>query len=290
MDTREFPTMRSILHPSDFSAASEVAFAHALKAALIAKAGLTLLHVSPDMTAEWSDFPGVRETLERWGLLRPDSPRSAVPGLGIDVKKAIAHDRNPVSSVLRYLEHQPADLIVLAPHHHDSRMSWFHHSFSEPVARESGQATLFVPHGVRGFVSVHDGSASLGNVLIPVAAAPRAQPAIAAAARVVSQLSQSEGTFTLLHVGSAGDMPILNTPQVPGWNWDRVTTSGDVIEAILGTAGQTKAGLIVMTTNGREGFLDALRGSHSERVLRRTPCALLAIPERALLRWVVEVE
>jgi hypothetical protein len=25
-------------------------------------------------------------------------------------------------------------------------------------------------------------------------------------------------------------------------------------------------------------FLDALRGSHSERVLRRTPCPLLAIP------------
>jgi nucleotide-binding universal stress UspA family protein len=45
-----------------------------------------------------------------------------------------------------------------------------------------------------------------------------------------------------------------------------------------------------MTTNGRDGFLDALRGSHSERVLHRTPCALLAIPERALLRRVVEVE
>ena len=41
------PIIDSILHPSDFSAASEVAFAHALKAALIAKAQLTVMHVSP---------------------------------------------------------------------------------------------------------------------------------------------------------------------------------------------------------------------------------------------------
>jgi nucleotide-binding universal stress UspA family protein len=36
-----------------------------------------------------------------------------------------------------------------------------------------------------------------------------------------------------------------------------------------------------MTTDGRNGFLDALRGSHSERVLQRTPCPLLAIPVEA---------
>jgi hypothetical protein len=73
------PIIGSILHASDFSAASEVAFAHALKAALIAKSQLTIMHVFPNMTTEWTDFPGVRETLARWGLLPPDSPRSAVP-------------------------------------------------------------------------------------------------------------------------------------------------------------------------------------------------------------------
>jgi nucleotide-binding universal stress UspA family protein len=115
------PIIGSILHPSDFSAASEVAFAHALKAALIAKALLTVMHVSPSMTAEWTDFPGVRETLARWGLLPPDSPRSAVPSLGIDVRKVIAHDHDPVKSVLAFLEQHPADLIVLATHQHEGR-------------------------------------------------------------------------------------------------------------------------------------------------------------------------
>ena len=141
------PIIDSILHPSDFSAASEVAFAHALKAALITKAQLTVMHVSPGMTTEWTDFPGVRDTLARWGLLPPDSPRSAVPALGIDVRKVMAYDHDPVKSVLAFLEGHPADLIVLATHQHEGRSRWLRQSVAEPVARQAGQMTLFIPHG-----------------------------------------------------------------------------------------------------------------------------------------------
>ena len=147
------PIIDSILHPSDFSAASEVAFAHALKAALIAKSHLTVMHVSPSMTAEWTDFPGVRETLAQWGLLPQDSPRSAVPELGIDVRKVIAYDHDPVKSVLAFLERHPANLIVLATHQHEGRSHWLRRSIAEPVARQAGQMTLFIPHDVPGFVS-----------------------------------------------------------------------------------------------------------------------------------------
>jgi nucleotide-binding universal stress UspA family protein len=273
----------SIMHPSDFSEGSEVAFAHALKAALIVGARLTLFHVSTDMTAEWSDFPAVRQTLERWGLLPPGSPRSAVPALGIDVRKVIARERNPVSSLLHYLDVQPTDLIVLASHRHDDATDWLRKSVAAPIARKAGQATLFVPHGVDGFVARADGTVSLQRILIPVALAPKAQPALAGAARLVSRLARPSGTLTLLHVGAAGDMPAVNPPQVSGWQWDSVTRSGDVVDTILDTARTMKADLIVMTTDGRNGFLDALRGSHSERILRRSPCPLLVIPETAFL-------
>jgi nucleotide-binding universal stress UspA family protein len=204
-----------------------------------------------------------------------------VPALGIDVRKMIAHDRSPVSSLVRYLDAHPTDLIVLASHRHDDGRHWLHKSVAEPVARKSGQATLFVPHGVEGFVSRLDGSVSLQRILIPVAPKPKAQPALAAAARLVDRLSCQGGTFTLLHVGTAGDMPAADRPQVRGWQWDSLTMSGDVIDTILETARTTNADLIVMTTDGRNGFLDAFRGSHSERILRRTPCPLLVIPETA---------
>jgi nucleotide-binding universal stress UspA family protein len=275
------PLIDSILHPSDFSAASEVAFVHALKAAFIARSQLTVMHVSPDMTAEWTDFPGVRETLARWGLLPQDSPRSAVPALGIDVRKVIAQHNDPVKSVLAFLERHPADLIVLATHQHEGRSRWLRRSVAEPVARQAGQMTLFIPHGVEGFVSRQDGSVALQNILIPIAPTPRAQPAIAAAVRLVQRLQCQAGTFTTLFVGAPGDAPAVRCPAVPGWQWNGMVQSGNVIDAIIQTASDMATNLIVMSTDGRNGFLDALRGSHSERVLHRTPCPLLAIPVEA---------
>ena len=275
------PIIDSILHPSDFSAASEVAFAHALKVALIAKAQLIVMHVSPGMSAEWTDFPGIRETLTRWGLLPQDSPRSAVPALGIDVRKVVAYDHDPVKSVLACLERHPADLIVLATHQHEGHSRWLRRSVAEPVARHAGQMTLFIPHGVEGFVSRHDGSVSLQNILIPIAPIPRAQPAIAAAVRLVQRLQCPTGPFTTLFVGAPGDAPAVRCPTVPGWQWNGIVRSGNVIDAIVQTARDMASNLIVMSTDGRNGFLDALRGSHSERVLQRTPCSLLAIPVAA---------
>ena len=270
-------SIRIVLHPSDFSEASLVAFAHALKAALISKSKLVLIHVSDEDETSRTEFPAVRETLERWKLLPPGSPRSAVTELGIDVAKVIGHGSDPVKGVLGYIEQYGADLIVLATHHHG--LDWLHKSISEPVARKSREMTLFVPTGSGGFVSLTDGSVSLRNVLIPIAATPQPQPAIAEAARLIQQLKCESGKITLLHVGDNGSIPAVVTPEVPGWRWHKMTKQGNVIEVILEAARQADADLILMSTDGRNGFLDALRGSHSERVLRHAPCPLLAIPE-----------
>jgi nucleotide-binding universal stress UspA family protein len=272
------PAVDSILHPTDFSPGSQVAFHHALKAALVARSALALLHVAPDSTHDWSDFPGVRETLERWKLLPPGSPRSAVPELGIDVSKVVMHQRDPVRAVLRYIEDHPVDMIVLATEQREGRARWLHQSVAEPVARRAGQMTLFIPGASKGFVSATDGSVSLANILVPVAAVPLPQPAVDAAARLATRLQCPQGTFTLLHVGEQGAMPALRCPEVPGWQWHSVTMSGDVTQCIVDTARRTRADLIVMTTDGRDGFLDALRGSHSEQVLRQAVAPLLAVP------------
>jgi nucleotide-binding universal stress UspA family protein len=277
-----FPVLDSVLFASDFSAGSLTAFHHALKAALVAKSRFTVLHLSPGVAAAWTEFPGVRETLERWGLLPPGSPRAAVPELGIDVRKAVAHGPSPVQSVLRYLESNPADLIVLATHANDGRAGWMKESVTDPIARKAGQMTLCIPDGVAGFVSAGDGAISLERILIPITSQPNPQTAVAAAARFVARLQRPRGTFTLLHVGESNAMPAVQCPTVPGWEWKKVTCAGDVIQGILGTSRKESADLIVMSTDGRNGFLDALRGSHSERVLRSATCPLLTIPEGSL--------
>lgn len=272
------PIIDSVLHPTDFSEGSRVAFHHALKIALLAKSKLTLLHVSPGKKDDWMDFPGVRETLEQWGILPKNSPRSAVPQLGIDVRKVIAHQSDPVKTVLHYLNENFTDLIVIATHQHEGSMRWLKHSVAEPVSRQAAQLTLFIPGNHTGFVSADDGSVSLKNIVIPIAATPRAQPAVEAAIRFAKGLGCSEGTFTLLHVGNADETPAIHCPEVPGWQWKKVTKTGDVIQGILDTSSAVAADLMVMTTDGRHGFLDALRGSHSERLLHHAQAPLLTLP------------
>ena len=273
------PVLQHVFHPSDFSAASETAFAHALKAALVAKATLTIFHVSPDRKENWTEFPGARQTLERWGILPKDSPRSALPELGIKVNKVVAQDKDPVKAVLGFLERHPSDLIVLATQQDKGRVQWLENSVAKPVARKSRLMTIFIPTGVKGFVSLQDGSVSLKNILIPVAPVPTAQPAIQAAVRLAQQINCPTGQFTLLHVGDDSEMPEVSCPELPGWEWTKLSQKGDITQVILQTARGMEADLIVMSTEGRQGFLDALRGSTSEQVLRHCGCPLLAIPD-----------
>ena len=286
-DSVDLPILQQIFHPSDFTPASEVAFVHALKAALLAKAELTILHVSPKHELEWTEFPGVRSTLERWGLLPTHSAQTDVAKLGINIKKVQAKHDDPVESVTAYLSTHNTDLIVLGTDQQKGRVLWLNQSIAGPIARKSRQMTMFIPKGVDGFVSVRDGSVSLTNILIPVAATPAAQPAVQAAARMASRLSCPEGVFTLVHVGEKADMPQLQLQEVSGWRWSTEIRTGNVVEGIIETASAVNAGLIVVTTEGRNGFLDALRGSHSERILQRSPCPLLAIPAGGFIASVV---
>ena len=273
-----FSIIQSVLHPTDFSEGSLVAFHHALKAAMLSKSKLTLLHVSTDGTSEWSHFPGVRETLERWGALPKGSPKAAVGQLGINASKVMAKKGEPVDAVVSYLENNRTDLIVLSTSKRDGRIPWLGKSVSGPVTRKAGEMTLLIPGDVEGFVSRKDGSVSLKQILIPIARTPSPEPALNAAAGLVQKWNCSEGTFVLLHVGSSNTMPALRLPEVPGWTWKKELRTGEVIEGIVKSAKEHKADLIVLATDGRNGFLDVLRGSHSERILRYGVAPVLTIP------------
>jgi nucleotide-binding universal stress UspA family protein len=268
----------SIFHPSDFSAASEIAFAHALKIALVSGASLHMLHVASDSAVGCDRFPAVRSTLERWGLIPANAPRSAVIELGIDVSKNIRSSSRPIEACLEFLARQPADLIVLAVHEHAGRMEWLERRIGGPLARRAGEVTLFLPHGVKGFVSLENGSVSIRNILIPVATEPSFEPAIAAVGRLIDALELPPGTVTLLHAGSEDDIPYFRVPQNTGWTWRIKVQESDPTELILNVAEREHADLIMMTTRGTQGFLDVLRGRVSERVLRGAPCAVASVP------------
>jgi nucleotide-binding universal stress UspA family protein len=281
---QELPFVTSVFHPTDFSEGSHLAFAHALAVALLRETELTILHAGRDFLAEdeWTKFPAVRRTLESWGCLEPGSPRSAVlEELNVRVKKVNLRGRRPAAAIHKYVTEHEIDLIVLATEGRDGLPSWLHESVAERVARESSLMTLFVPKDVRGFVNPRDGSIHLSRILIPAAAAPSAKPAITYASRI-AQFAAKPVEFVLLHVGD-GPMPTLDLPADPQLRFREERRSGDVIDEIERAARELDVDLVAMTTDGRDGFLGVLgRGSHTERVVRRAPCPVLAVPVQKL--------
>jgi len=143
--------------------------------------------------------------------------------------------------------------------------------------------TLFIPHGVEGFVSRQDGSVSLRNILIPVTCNPSPQPGVEAAVRLIRNLELPAGVVTLLHVGPAAEMPLVRLPADTDWTWNAMARAGEPADIILQAAAQLCSDLIVMTTDGPDGFLDGLRGTTSERVLRKATCPVANLPVGSML-------
>jgi len=274
-----------ILHPSDFSKSSRVAFAHALKIALQSKAELELVHVQrhnigSQKDVHWADFPGVRATLARWKILPAGAKAEDVGNLGLRVKKVLNSETDPLEAMVAYCEEHPPDLLVLATHQRDGLSRWLHKAVAEPLARRSRAMTLFVPESASGFISPADGAVSLRRILVPVDHAPSAQAALEEAYFLASGFDRHGVVFKLLHAGTDKGMPTLYLPHRPGWKWEESLVPGDPVERILKEAADWSPDLIVMATQGHMDFLDALRGSTTERVLRGVHCPVLAVPEK----------
>ncbi|MBM2803976.1 MAG: Universal stress protein [Deltaproteobacteria bacterium] len=275
-----------ILHPSDFTRASLIAFAHALKIALQSKAELEIVHVAPhkigsDKDVHWSDFPGVRATLARWQILPVDAAVDEIAKLGLRVKKILNSESDPLAAMTHYCETHPPDLLVLATHQREGFKRWLHKPVAEPLARRSRALTLFVPTHGQGFISPANGAATLRRILIPVDHTPNAQAAVEEAFFLAQGLACRDAHFKLLHVGTEKGMPTLFLPHHPGYQWSERMVNGAAVEAILREDALWSPDLIAFATQGHRDFLDALRGSTTERVLRGAHCPVLAVPARA---------
>jgi nucleotide-binding universal stress UspA family protein len=270
------PFVKSIFHPSDFSKASELAFVHALAVALIRQTELVIMHAGRDRVDDWKQFPGVRKTLERWGMLAPNSSRAAVfEKLSMRVSK-ISAGGNPVQASIDQIATQRPDLVVLATRGRHGLPMWLKPSVAQAIARRSRTMTLFVPRGCRGIVTP-DGDIHLRRILLPVDHQPDPREAVIRAVRAAMMLSDEAVEMIILHVNGTA-LPPFDRPQTATCVWKEIRREGDVVSAILDAAQEVD--LIVMATEGRHGFVDAMRGSVTERVVRGAPCPVLAVPAR----------
>jgi len=266
--------IKHIFHPTDLSEASKTAFLHALRIAVASRASLTILHVGGHRE-DWDEMPQVRRTLKKWGLLKDDMDTNEFLSLGLGVKKLLAHGSDPLRTCAEYLERHPTDLVVLSTNQEAGNTGWMKRKVAEPLLRASGATTLFIPHDRTGFVEPSTGAVGLERMLLPIAPDPDPLQAIRAAMLMADQLALENPEFTLLFVGPHAEIPSPSLPERNGWTWKRTSREGEVVGTILTVEKEMGADLIVMATKGHDGFLDALRGSTTERVLRGASCPML---------------
>jgi nucleotide-binding universal stress UspA family protein len=276
--SRAIPFVKSIFHPSDFSEASELAFAHALAVALIGETELVIMHARRGEREDWSQFPAVRKTLARWQVLEPGSlPSEVFQQLAVRITK-VSTQGDPVRSSMRQIEKQKPDLVVLATRGRQGLPLWLKPSVAEKISRRTSAMTLFVPRGCRGIVSI-GGVINLRRILLPVDHQPDPREVVVRVTRAAEALSDECVEIVLLHV-SGTEFPQFDRPEGKAWAWKELRREGDVVAAILDAA--EEADLIVMATEGHQGIIDAMRGSVTERVVRDAPCPVLAVPARKI--------
>jgi nucleotide-binding universal stress UspA family protein len=271
-------SIRSILHPTDFSELSGEAFAHALRIAVAARSKLQVLHVLQRNTGGALAFPHGQRLLAQWGLIDEDHvPWEVADKLGIEVDDVRLVAQEPTGGIVAFLHQHPCDLIVLATHGGHGFSRWLAGSVAESVSRRAAIPALFVPAGARGFVSQISGDTQLHRILMPVDFSPAPGKAIDMVQRFGRLMTGADTTVDFLHVGSSAP-PLSRAASAGGQLPPTLLKSGNVVQSIIDTAIEFEVDLIAMPTAGHRGVLDMLRGSTTERVIRHAPCPVLALP------------
>lgn len=267
--------IKRIFHPTNLEEEAMPAFYHALGLTVAASATLTLMHVGSSAETSVQELPQVRSTLKRWGVITEAHGSKELRDMGIGVRK-ILEGGDPLQACLAYLKDHRADLVVLHTHQRDEAMDWLGRRVAEPLMREAHLPTLIVPSNAQGFFDPSSGVMRMQRILLPIASTPSPSEAIALASWIAEVLKVDDARFMLLSIGGDDFGHVIDhAPQRPGWEWSLVQREGEVVDGILHAALEWKPDLIVMPTQGHDGFLDALRGSTTERVLRRIRCPML---------------
>ncbi len=169
--------------------------------------------------------------------------------------------------------------MVLATHGREGLPRWVRPSIAEAMSRRTRMQTLFVPGRNNVLVDEATGDLHLNRILVPVDHRPAPVAAIKAIQQFYRALAAAP-ELRILHIGKSPPVvaTISSTSQRAPLQVPIEARDGDVVEGILQAAAEMRANLIGMATAGHHGLLDALRGGTTERVLRQTPCPILAIP------------
>jgi len=262
----------SIIIPIHEGSNSYQPFVHALKLAYASKGELEIVDVRDEQEA--TEHLGVRELLERWGVLPDNAHRSDVMDIGLKVKKVVKSG-NKKKEIKKRLDRHPHDILVIGT---DSKPGFglpFGHDLAEYLAEYFNRTTLFIPSDSRPFINESTGKASLRKILVPVENTHSGNIALGKLSSLLHLFPECSPEVIAFHVGKI--FPLLESSKIDGLNLRTELKSESLIGSVLMAADKNDVDLIVMATKGRSSFQDKLIGSNTEKVLRGSNRPLLSV-------------
>ena len=247
-------------------------FIHALRCACAARGELEVVDVRPP--AERGETIGVREYLEKWGFLPPESKRSDVASIGLRIRKVVKEGNRRKLLKKRLVRH-PRDLLVVGTQRHSRHGGILGGSLAACLANYFRHTTLFFPDGVRPFVDEATGAVSLKRVLMPVENGCFCRHATVHLTAMADLFPGCAVEVIALHIGSS--FPEFTMPEHHAVTWHKELRSDDVVGSICSSADQTRADMVVMATNGRDTLSQKIIGSNTEQVLRSISCPVFSV-------------
>ena len=252
-----------------------------MKIALECKAKMTLLHVVPrGDKVDWSEYPRTRDMLAEWGVLGADASHTDVLNTGLVIRKSLRKGDDIAKEIAGEIRKDGTDLVVLATHQPSGLTRLLKKPKAENISRRVTKPILFVPREVAGFVDEATGAVRLKKILVPVAERPSPMHALEVACSLAALVTRDPVVFELLFVGDELDQPELKLPVRKGWEFKQTCLDGKVVETIVEHCEAEEMDLIAMATSGRKNFMDSVRGTTTEQVIRTAPCPVLVVPSR----------
>jgi nucleotide-binding universal stress UspA family protein len=279
--------VRTVLFPSDLSPRSARAFDHARFLAERFGARLTLYHVNEapvEHLRYWSPESEAAVRAERLAAerLEDQAARLTVPhGVVVYTRTSAA------GALVKYMRVTRPDLTVMATHGRDGLSHLVLGSVAETVLRRAGRPMLCVREPDHGIalpyrrILVPTDLSQMSRRAFPMAALlARAFEAEIIAVHVASYPTSASLSGIPRSVEAAVDEERVWTflqPECAGLRVTARVLAGSAADRIVESAAAESADIIVMPTRDHHALAARVLGSHTERVVRRASCPVLAV-------------
>ena len=284
-----------VLVPVDFSPASRLAVSHGIKFARKLQARLTLLHVvelSAALTYSFSsESSGIEK--ENYERARRMLPALVAPEDHDDLDlRTVVKSGNVQNEVLTTAREQHADIVVMGTHGRGLVGRLLIGSVTLSMLRKSEVPVLTVSHATRPL--------TFERILF---ATDLSEPSQSESHFVVDFARMTNSKLTFLHAVEKGRLEDGGTamghyvsrqhldPSVKSEGIETVLAEGVPAEAILQTAKEASADMIVITAKHKGVLERTLLGSTAERVVREARIPVLSIPASTKMdcEWLGEI-